>query len=414
MNISLNLAIAGGKPIRQQPIRPVVKTSNECKSKINELLETGILSNWYGGYVSHEFETEMAKYFGMQAGVASNSGTSALHLAYIAAGINKGDQVIIPSIGYVSAASAAIQERAMPIICDVESQTLGMCPVDLEKRITKKTKLIVPVHMWGIPNQIDDIMKVAKKYNIPVLEDCGQAHGAKYKGKLVGSFGDISVFSFAPRKHISTGQGGMTVFRNLEQAKIAKSAANKGKGHGWHDYYNLGYSYVMPDIEALIGLDGLKDLENEVERRRNAAKIYEQYLEGCGLELQEMPEDRYSCYFKYPFRLPNEYLLYKKFIIGALLAENISTRASHPPMHTISWLADYIKQNSSDIPEANLPRPIAEKEVERIIEVETGPGMSEEDVHISAKGILKVWECVKKMYNDGYIPEVLTETDVCT
>jgi perosamine synthetase len=414
MNISIKLAIEGGKPIRLQPIRPVVKTSNECKNKINEFLEKGILSNWYGGDISHEFETKMAKYFGMNAGVASNSGTSALHLAYIAVGIKKGDEIIIPSVGYVSAASAAIQEGALPIICDVEAQTLGMCPVDLEKRISKNTKLIVPVHMWGIPNQMDEIMKIANKYNIMVLEDCGQAHGAKYREQLVGSFGDITVFSFAPRKHISTGQGGMTIFRNQEQAKKAKSAANKGKGHGWHDYFNLGYSYVMPDIEALIGLDGLLDLENEVERRRKAANIYEQYLKGTGLELQEIPEDRYSCYFKYPFRLPNEYLSYKEFMIGALLAENISTRASHPPMHTISWLADYIKQNSTDKPEASFPRPVAEREAERIIEVETGPGMCEEDVHISAKGVLKVWGRIKNMHKDRYIPEVNTETDVCT
>ena len=153
---------------------------------------------------------------------------------------------------------------------------------------------------------------------------------------------------------------------------------------------------------------------NEVERRRKAANIYEQYLAGSGLELQKMPEDRYSCYFKYPFRLPNEYLPYKEFMIGALLAENISTRASHPPMHTISWLADYIKQNGSDIPGANSPRPVAEREVERIIEVETGPGMSEEDIHISAKGVLKVWGRIKNMHKEGYIPEVNTETDVCT
>ncbi len=413
-NIKSKLAIEGGEPIRQQPIRPVVKISNECKTRINKLLDKGVLSNWYGGDESHKFEQTVASYFGMKHGVACNSGTSALHLAYIAAGIKKGDEIIIPSVGYVSAASAAIQEGALPVICDVEAQTLGMCPTDLEKRVTKRTKLIVPVHMWGIPNRIEEIVEIAKKYNIPILEDCGQAHGAKYKEQLVGSFGEMTIFSFAPRKHISTGQGGMAIFKNHEQAKKARSAANKGKGHGWHDYYNLGYSYVMPDIEALIGLDGLDNLTKEVEKRRQAASIYEKYLADSGLEMQVIPDECYSCYFKYPLRLPKEYLSYKEFMIGALLAENISTRASHPPMHTIPWLADYLKQNSFDIPEANYPRPVAEREVERIIEVETGPGMREEDVHISAKGVLKVWERIKTMHEKGYIPEINTETDVCT
>lgn len=119
-----------------------------------------------------------------------------------------------------------------------------------------------------------------------------------------------------------------------------------------------------------------------------------------------IPEDRYCCYFKYPFRLPTDFLAYKEFMIEALLAENISTRASHPPMHTIPWLADYIRKHGRDNPAANNPRPVAEREVARIVEVETGPAMSEEDVRTSAKGVLKVWNRIKEMYKQGVIPKI--------
>lgn len=408
------LAIEGGNPVRAKPIAPLVEIGSACKKRIIDLLESGALSNWYGGPLSHEFEQTFADFFGMPHGVAVNSGTSAIHVAYVAAEIGPGDEVIVPSVGYVSAASAAIQEGALPIICDVEPQTLGMSPADLEKRITHRTKLIVPVHMWGIPNEIDAIMAVARQYAIPVMEDCGQAHGARYKGQLVGTFGEMAAFSFAPRKHISTGQGGMVIFRDAEHAKKARSAANKGKGHGWHDYHRLGYSYVMGDMEALVGIDGLKNLEAEVEKRRRAAHIYETRLADSGLETQPIPEDRYACYFKYPFRLPTDFLPYKEIMIEALLAENISTRASHPPMHTIPWLADYIRKHGQDNPAASAPRPVAEREVARIVEVETGPAMSDEDVHISAKGVLKVWSRIKEMYKQGVVPDVTGKIDICT
>jgi len=407
------LAIEGGKPVRAKPIAPLVEIGSSCKKRIIDLLESGVLSNWYGGPVSLEFEQAFVDFFGMPYGLAVNSGTSALHAAYVAAEISPADEVIVPSVGYVSAASAAIQEGALPIICDVEPQTLSISSADIEKRITRRTKLIVCVHMWGIPNEMDSIMEVARQHGIPVMEDCGQSHGAKYKGQLVGTFGEIAAFSFAPRKHISTGQGGMVIFRNAEHAKKARSAANKGKGHGWHDYNRLGYSYVMGDMEALVGIDGLKNLEDEVEKRRRAAHIYETHLADSGLEMQWIPEDRYACYFKYPVRLPTDLLPYKEFMIEALLAENISTRASHPPMHTIPWLADYIRKHGKDNPAAINPRPIAEREVVRIVEVETGPAMSDEDVHISAKGVLKVWNRIKEMNRQGVVPKVTGEVK-CT
>lgn len=407
------LAIEGGKPVRAEFIVPLVEISATCKGQIIDLLESGVLSNWYGGPISHEFEQAFADFHGMPHGVAVNSGTSALHAAYVAAEIGPGDEVIVPSVAYVSAASAAIQEGALPIVCDVEPQTLGMSPTDLEKRITTRTKLIVPVHMWGIPNDMDGIVAVARRRGIPILEDCGQAHGARYKEQLVGTFGEMAAFSFAPRKHICTGQGGMVICCNAELAKRARSAANKGKGYGWHDYNRLGYSYVMGDMEALVGLDGLKNLEEEVEKRRRAARIYETYLVGSGLEMQSTPEDRYACYFKYFFRLPNDLLPYKEFMISALLAENIATRASHPPMHTIPWLAEYIHKHGRDNPAASNPRPVAEREVARIVEVESGPAMTDDDVHVSAKGVLKVWTRIKEMHRQGIVPEVAGEVDVC-
>jgi len=403
------LAIEGGNPVRLKSIAPLVEIGPECKKRIIDLLESGALSNWYGGTINHEFEQAYADYYGVPYGVAVNSGTSALHVAYAAAEIGPGDEVIIPSVGYVSAASAVIQEGGFPVICDVEPQTLGMSPEDLEKRITPRTKLIVLVHMWGIPNDIDSVLAVARRHGIPIIEDCGQAHGAKYRGQLVGTFGEMATFSFAPRKHVSTGQGGMVIFRDVKQAKKARSAANKGKGHGWHDYYRIGYSYVMGDMEAIVGIEGLKNLEAEVEKRRSAARIYETILAESGLEMQPIPEDRYACYFKYPFRLPVDFLQYKEFMISALLAENISTRASHPPMHTIPWLADYIQKHGESNPNGTLSRPIAEREVTRIVEVETGPAMTEKDVYTSSEGVLKVWNRIKVLHAQGIIPDIRYE-----
>ncbi|OAB55262.1 hypothetical protein AY600_13820, partial [Phormidium willei BDU 130791] len=298
------LAIHGGPPARPAPLRPLVALTEAAKREVVAVLDDGELSRWYGGPQALRFERAFAAFHGVGHGLAVNSGTSALHVAYAAAGLGPGDEVILPVAGYVSVAIAAVQQGAVPIFCDVQPGTLNMDPADLAERITPATKLIVPVHFWGRPAEMPAIMALAERHGLQVIEDCGQSHGARIAGRRVGSFGRLAAFSFAPRKHISTGQGGMVLARDAAAAEAARRIANKGKGDGWLDYRELGFSYAMPELDALVGLHQIDGLDAQLDLRRRLAAIYRAVLADTDLGLPEETPEVEHAYFKMPLRLP--------------------------------------------------------------------------------------------------------------
>ena len=212
------------------------KTLNNKKIKVAESI-TGpdeykaikniILS---GNYVSGPnvklFEKKFSKKFNHQNSVALNSGTAALHCALIALGINSNDEVIVPSISFASTATSVLHNRSKPVFCDVSLENYCLDPDDLKKKITTKTKAVIITHFTGNSCDMDKISKIVKDKNVFLIEDCAQAHGTKYKGKYVGNFGDAACYSFYATKHLTTGEGGMVVFKNSKYAKIAKKIRN--------------------------------------------------------------------------------------------------------------------------------------------------------------------------------------------
>jgi perosamine synthetase len=263
---------------------------------------------------------------------------------------------------------------------------------DAERRITSRTRVLLPVHFWGCPTDMDAVCGLAQKYDLLVIEDCGQSHGALIGTRPVGTFSDFACYSFAPRKHISTGQGGLTLTRTREHADRVRALANKGKGRGWLDYQTLGFSYVMSEFEALLGLDGLRHLDREIAARRRAVEVYRAVLSGTNLGLPQDPPWGTHVYFKLPLLLPAADPERRDEVIRAIDAEGVSCRPTHPPLTRIKWLAAYMLNRGADLRDETLPNALAN--LSRIIEVETGPDLPEEEAYRSARAVQKVWQAV--------------------
>lgn len=383
------LAIDGGSPVRAKPRPPQTTIVNSTRESVASLINSGIFSDWRGGACVREFEAAFADMHGSAFySVAVNSGTSALHLACAALRIQPGDEVIIPCAAYVSAASAVVQVGAVPVICDVDPQTLTLDILDASRRITSKTRAVIAVHFWGCPSDMNSIGDLAASHDLAIIEDCGQSHGAMIGDQIVGSFGDISCYSFAPRKHISTGQGGAVVTRNEELAETVRNLANKGKGTGWLDYQELGFSYVMPDFEALLGINGIAILASEITNRRRAADIYRSALSDTEVRMWGDPDWGKHVYFKMPIGLPAGKRKALDWVVSAIQAENVSCRPSHPPLSSIAWLRKYIA-DATGLP-CRVDQPVAYELLSGAFEVETGPGLNDDDLSDSAWAVRKV------------------------
>jgi perosamine synthetase len=374
----------------------VVSLDRAAKRDVAGLLRGGELSDWRGGPFSRSFEVAFAAMHGTKGAVALSSGTSALHCAYIATGVKPDDEVIIPAACYVSAVSAAVQMGAVPVICDIDPNTLSLDPVLLKQCISLKTRLIVPVHLWGVPSCMTEITRMSLEFGIPVVEDCAQAIGAKVDGRLVGTFGVAASYSFAPAKLISTGQGGMLLCNEQTLVDRVRCLANKGKGVGWHDYKELGYSYAMPELSAIAGLSGVRQLPLSRELRRRAVEIYREAFADTELCIPKELAGVEPSYFKCPIRLPERFRPLRDYFLEGLIFENVCARLTHPSALTIPWVSDVCNRRRA---ECGKPRetPVADRELPLVIELEAGPNLSEDDIWISAFAVLRVFRYVSAL-----------------
>lgn len=252
-----------------------------------------INSGWIGlGPKTEEFEKKFASFTESGYAIALNSATAALHLAMLALGIGKGDEVLVPSLTFVSTAHAVLYVGAKPVFVDVDETTLCMDPKDLEKKITKRSKAIIPVHFGGHPVDLDKIHNIAKKHNLKVVEDASHACGSQYKGQMIGGLSDLTCFSFHAVKNLATGDGGMVTTNNKKLADAIKRlrwvginketwereelVSQKGyRQYGWYyEVTDLGYKYHMNDLTAAIGLVQLAKLSKANRRRNQLAKRY--------------------------------------------------------------------------------------------------------------------------------------------
>jgi len=235
-----------------------------------------LLSGWYvSGPKVREFEQRFADYIGVEHAVMVNSGTAAIHAALMAIGVGPGEEVIVPALTFFSTATAVIHQNAVPVFADISLDNFCMAPDDFERRITPRTKAVIPVHYFGHAAEMDAINEIAERHDVVVIEDCAQAHGTIYKGQRVGSIGHLGAFSFFATKHMTTGEGGAITTDNDEWAETMRIFRSHGL-KGRNDHVLLGYNYRMTEMEAAMGMVQLDKLERLNEARiRNSEYLIE-------------------------------------------------------------------------------------------------------------------------------------------
>jgi dTDP-4-amino-4,6-dideoxygalactose transaminase len=283
-----------------------------------------------------EFEREFSTYCGAAECIALNSGTSALHLALLAAGIGPGDEVITVPFTFVASVAAVLYTGARPVLVDIEPRSFTMDPAAIEAAITPRTKAILPVHLYGQPADMDPIMETARRRGLIVIEDAAQAHGAKYKGQPVGSIGDMACFSFYPGKNLGAyGEGGAVTTSNPEYARTIRMLRDWGQDRKYHHMLR-GFNYRMEGFQGAILRVKLRHLERWTEARRAVVEKYNQLLADSGVERPtEMPWARHV-YHVYTLRTAD-----REALQAALQAEGIQTGIHYSvPVHLQPAYAD--------------------------------------------------------------------------
>lgn len=269
-----DLALYGGPKTIEKVFPWPIFDENEINA-VAEIVKSGSWANPNCDGLVAEFEKEFADYCGAKYGITCVNGSVALRLALISCGVRPGDEVIIPPYTFIATASIVAEANCVPVFADIDPETYNLDPVAIEKAITPRTKVIIPVHFAGQACDMDAIMAIAKKHNLKVIEDAAHAHGGEYKGKKLGSIGDAGCFSFQSSKNLTSGEGGIVVTSDDQLANMVDSLRNVGriKGGQWYEHHNLGCNYRMTQLQTVILQHQLKRLEEQTQIR-NENGIY--------------------------------------------------------------------------------------------------------------------------------------------
>ena len=345
-----------------------------------EVLKSGVLTSRAGsGSMVAKFEEEFAKFVGAKYAVAANSGTAALHMALLAAGIGPGDDVLVPSFTFVATAEAVVLAGARPIFVDIEPETYCIDPTKLEDALTEKTKAIIPVDLYGLPADLKPILDFAEEHDLTVIEDAAQAHGAEYNNRKVGSVSHMTCFSFYPSKNMTTGEGGMVTTNVEEYAE--KLRAIRSHGEKGDTYYSVmvGHNYRMPEIPAAIGLAQLKKLPKFLQKRRENAKALTKGLEQLEPSLVRLPKEprgRRHSWYLYTIRLPWAKAEERNRVIQRLRSEGIAaTTYYQTPIHKMPPYKKYPSKNLKE----------TEKAAQQVLSLPTHPALNKEQLNHIAK-----------------------------
>lgn len=333
--MSDQLAVHGGAPVRTEPFPAWPMYEEDEIQLIAELLRTG-RTHFRRSTVSSDFAERFAAWNGSRYAICCNSGTSAIHMALAAVGVGPGDEVIVPPRTFVGTVSPVLYQNAVPVFADIDPRTHNLEPEAIRAVLTERTRAIIPVHLAGIPCDMDAITAIAEEHDLYVIEDCAQAHGAEYKGKRVGTFGHVNAFSMQDSKIITTaGDGGMVTTDSDEYAAICREFRNHGFTSGrllddLHVYVHprMGYNYRMTEIQAAIGLKAMDRIDGYIEQRRTNAKYLNEHLpEIDGVRpMYEPPNCRASYYVYYATLDPDRFSVGRDEFVRALRAENIAVR----------------------------------------------------------------------------------------
>lgn len=315
------------------PVNEPLLNGNE-KKYLCECIDTGWISS-EGPFVK-EFEQKMCGMVRRQYGVAVANGTAALEIAVRALGITEGDEVIMPTFTIISCAIAVTKLGAVPVLVDSDLYTWNMSVDEIEARITNKTKAIMMVHLYGLPVDVDKVLELAKKYDLKVIEDAAEMHGQTYKGKPCGSFGDISIFSFYPNKHVTTGEGGMIVtdnFQLAERCAFLRNICFRKDVRYVHD--EIGDNYRFTNLQAAVGVAQLERLDEFVERKREMGRYYTERLKDVEGIILPIKETLYAenIYWVYGILLGKDIEATNQQVQAMLAEEGIGSRTFFWCMH---------------------------------------------------------------------------------
>jgi perosamine synthetase len=293
-----------------------------------------------------EFEEAIAGVAGVPYGIAVSSGTAGLHLCLCTLGIGEGDEVILPSFTFIAAGNAVLYRRAKPVFVDIERITLNLDPGRLEEKITSRTRVIIVVHTFGHPADLDPIMEIARRHGLAVIEDACEAIGAKYRGRSVGGIGDFGVFGFYPNKAVTTGEGGVVVTRDSQVAETMRALRNQGRmaGDGWLEHSLLGYNYRLSEMNCALGVAQMKRLDAILETREGVAMRYAKALQSIP-EVIVPPlkiEGGRLCWFVFVVRLAARFTRADRdSICDQLTARGIGCGRYFAPLHLQPLFAEY-------------------------------------------------------------------------
>lgn len=314
------------------PVNTPLLNGNE-KKYINECIDTGWISS--EGPFINKFETNMANYVGRKFATACANGSAALDIAVKALGLTSGDEVIMPSFTIISCAQSLVTQGIKPILIDSHFDTFNMIIEDIEEKINSKTKAIMIVHIFGLTVDLDPILALAKKYGLMIIEDAAEMHGQEYKGRKCGSFGDISIFSFYPNKHITTGEGGMVLTDDQSLDIKAKKYRNLCFGPDRFIHEDLGWNYRMTNIQAALGVAQLEQIDEVVAKKRHIGKTYNRLLKDIPLLNLPVISTDYceNIYWVYAVTLKDSCQKTVKKVMSDLASYEIGTRPFFYPMH---------------------------------------------------------------------------------
>ncbi len=353
---------------------PIAKPQigKEEKQAVLEVLESGMLVQ---GPKVLEFEEKFAKYVGSKYAVATSSGTTALHLALLANEIGPGDEVITSPFSFIASANCILYVGAKPVFVDIEPDYFCINPALIKKKITKKTKAIIPIDLYGHPCQINDVKRFTLKNGLVVIEDACQAHGAEIGCRRVGSF-TTTCFSFYPTKNMTTGEGGMVTTNNRRMAeKLQLLRAHGSKVRYYHDF--LGYNFRMTDIAAAIGIEQLKKLEKFNRQRINNAKYLSKKLGGVdGIIVPKVKEGCRHVFHQYTIRVTPKFGKSRDEVIEILKKNEIGFGVYYPvPIHQ-QKLYRKIFVETGHAPSL----PVAEQMSKEVLSLPIHPGVTRKDL----------------------------------
>jgi dTDP-4-amino-4,6-dideoxygalactose transaminase len=353
---------------------------NEEIEAVIKVLESRTLTHGLGaGPMVTQFEKVYAKFVDTKYAIAVNSGTAALHLAVAAVGVKPGDEVILPSFTFVATAEVIVAAGAKPVFVDIDPETYNISVEKIEKAITKKTRAIVPVDLYGLSADMKPIKEIADKHGLKIIEDAAQAHGASYMGKPPGAFADAACWSFYASKNMTTGEGGMITTNDEELAEKIRFMRSHGEAEKYKSIM-LGYNYRMPEIEAAIGCVQLKKLQGFLEKRReNARKLAEKLVSAKELQLPKEPKSCKHSWYLFTVRLKGARREERDRIVGKLKHEGIGAEVYYSnPIHIMPFYQKFGKTGLLE----------TEKAAEQVFSLPVHPGITAEQLDFIGEAVL--------------------------